>query len=453
MEALKPSQVFIIGTAGKHFTSAFYIVAYPVFLWHYLAESVQINLAYLTIPAILTIKFLLEFFFDILSSYHADYKMNVGERRRKIFLVGYYCMVAVYIILFVLASLLFFGVGLSQALVFVFLLGTEFFRTFGNAFESGAFDGWALSAELKRNPKFNKADMFAAAQFYRRLFLLLGAITATLLVILSRQGEPGKPELYWMVIWGLAALFQAILAFLLRKLSEHIGDFGDSREETIKARTKIILSSAFKKSSFPVWVLLASLYAMGMIITFTWPVVIGKGLFGKEAWRYITPLCLIFVGLLGASLARRYANKNLDVTKLVAYGKVGTLVVALALAGAGLLLVFTPSYGDQYYQLPLTAIGFLLITRFFRFFSAPFVDSLVHSYIEDERIRATVVSIRTAGSNFFAFLVFSAITVLGFIKRGKESQPIDAIGWVFVFLSIVVIMLIILIRVYGRKKG
>lgn len=446
MEGLRPGHIFVLGTALDRFTTAFYLVGYPVFLWHYLPSGGTSGQLYQVVSIVLGFKFLFEALFDILTSKLADFHARFS--RRQVFLFGMGSHGVVFILLLGIAWL-----KPNAAVLVLPLMMVELFRSFGNALESGTFDGWAVSAEMSINPNFSKAEMFAQARLADRFFLLVGTIFTVLLLVL--QAELPQADTGWIFIWGFAILFHLVMIVLIWLLTGRVANLPPFVEPQSKPITpKVALRAALSKDSWTALGLLSSFYSMAMIFTFTWPILLGReeqGV-GFPSWKYLLSIFFLVSSLCGALIASR-KSKLITPDAHPRQARIWGLAEALAFLLASLIILETPVQQAPVQQFIFfwPVVMLLAAGRFLAFIANPFVDSLIHENIgPGEQIRAYVVSWRTSVSNVFTGIFFLVVTFL--IRENGGKNPQRDVGWALLIMSLFVPVLMYLTASLGRRS-
>ena len=447
MEELRPRHIFVLGNALDAFTSAFYLVAYPVFLWHYLPSAGKTADLYKIVSLVLSAKFLFEAFFDIQTSKLADF--NKRFSRRQVFLLGMGSHGVVFILLL--------GIAWTKPIDFqliIPLMMVELFRSFGNALQSGTFDGWAVSAELSIDPNFSKATMFADARLANRLFLLVGTVFTFLLLVMEAQfrslpGTKSQVDTGWLLIWVMAILFELLMIVLIWLLTREFACLPESVEPPSKPITsKVARRAALGKGAWTALGLLSSFYSMAMIFTFTWPILLGKG-DNFQTWKYGLSILFLVSSLSGASIASTRA-KLINPASHVREARIWGMAEAIAFCLASLAIILTAQMKLSFYL--WLGVGLLTVGRFLAFIANPFVDSLIHENIgPSEQVRAYVVSWRTAISNISASVIFFIAYYLVHANGGTDPQK--AVGIALFLTSLLVMMLLYATTFFSRDSG
>lgn len=454
MNRLSPSQVYIAGTAGAAASTGFYYAAYAVFLWTYLSgEPHKLTLAFVAL--LLGFKFLFEFVFEVASSVLGD--LSSVFSRRAVFLSGFLFQLLGYLVLAL------FQTWSAMPYAVAGILLAEVFRSAGNAAISGTFDGWAVSLERSRaaeggRGEFSAADMFTGAQLAQRAFLFFGALIATGLLIAQYFLGHAKQFRYadwtWVFLWAVAALIQLLAFIVLLRATRGFDDVRVLVRRSGRPSLAAALRAAFNPASLPAWILLACIYTLTLLTTYAWPM-LTKVLEIPGPWEYSVPLALLGAGIFGSLRARRYSAHLRD-SGSEAFAVRYSMAIAVLLGLTGVVVYLYASISQSWFRLPLVAIlaAMGLGSRYAYSIATPFVSTLVHLNTgDDERLRASVVSIRSAGPNLVLsaayFWVFSSSQIIG---QDREALG-RSVGLTLALVSLVVVIAVESLRRLAVRAG
>ncbi len=155
---MRPSSVYVLGSACINIGVGLYISAYAVFVNDFLKELFpKSSEPQKLLFGVLLCKTVFDFLFDVLSSYLADYIK--GFSRRGVFVTGIFSQAAAFLTLAILPI-----IQSGPRWLWGLLIVGEAFKTFGDMLISGTFDSWAISLEKQQSPDFRVETMFARAR-------------------------------------------------------------------------------------------------------------------------------------------------------------------------------------------------------------------------------------------------------------------------------------------------
>ncbi len=413
---MRPSKVYILGYAGEAFGAAFFTAGYPLFLWHFLADQNVLSLGLISVA--LSCAFVFEGVAEILSSFAAD---RWGLSRRRVFLIGFFLRFAAFPILATFQL----WVG-STGTTMVALLVAMACNSAGYAFFSGTFDGWAVTAEIAEDRHFSKSKFFVRAQLFERLLYFCGvSILIAAVFFMETVADIAAKEWLWTSIWIFAAVSQVTLwttVFLVSK------GYDSVQTGPKLPPMKVMVKNAFQPASLVGLTLLVCLYAVTMLVTFSWPLIAEFA--GPRPQSYLMLPGLILFGFFGTLFARRCARNSAKQSSK-RHAIYGSAAASGILILAGLLLVLMQPFE---LSVGVLVVCLVVVMRFFFFYGYGFVVSLIHEDIgADENVRACIVSIRMALAN----LVVGAIFLLhryfyDSVHVGSERL----LGWTILVVSL-----------------
>ncbi len=426
MRQWRPSQVYYFGTGADLFTTGIYLSGYPLFLWHFVGESGLFSVGLISIA--ISLSFFFEFLAEVLSSFAAD---RWGFSRRPVFLIGW---LLPFFTLAILASFKFWIS--STTLTMIALVSAQFCYQIGYCLYSGTFDGWAVTAELAQNRHFSKPKFFTTVGMINRLSGASAAIFVIVSVVIIEKvfSATIKPTL-WTTIWGAGAVLRLSLWIVLYFLSK--GHDSVQKGHRLPPMSEM-LKNGFQPAALSGIVLLTGMYVVGILVTYSWPVIID--LAGPRPTNYLLAMGLYIGASIGSVLARRKSRQSTDQTA-EEHALQGSLFTALLMGSAGIVLFLT---NETYVLLGIIAFGLLVVMRVFYFYGHPFIISLIHSDIgEDENVRACIVSLRMGVANLavgFTFLLHK------FVYDHVAIQPFRLLGITIVIGSLAVLLSTLMIK-------
>ncbi len=426
---MRPSLVYILGTAGDAFSQALYTVGKAVFLWHFLGDDNLLSAG--LIATAFSFFFFFEAIMEVVSSFAAD---RWGLSRRKVFLTG----ILLPTICFVVLSLHPFWIADTTLAMLAFAISQFLFAT-SITLISGTFDGWSITAELSQDSSFSKAKFFSLATIAKRLAYSLGCLLIVIVLFVMEASEnPNVKGIWWTRIWIFAVIFQMMLFVLLYHFSR--GHDSVQKAGPLPAWAPM-LHATYQPSALPGLVLYCSMYLLGMVVTVSWPTLVD--VVGPRPLPYLIAPALTLVGFFGAMWAKRVTKRSSD-QAAEQHALKGALHTCYLLIGAGLCLSFSQERG----MLPLIAVAFVILMRLPFYFGFPFVLSLMHENIGgSENVRACVVSLRTATASLFVGVAF---IIQRLLFDALALAPYKMFAWTLICGSLLALVALLALKL--RQK-
>ncbi len=273
--------------------------------------------------------------------------------------------------------------------------------------------------------------------------ILLGQKLVTDLAI---PKSPASASMLWVYLWAAAAAIHSMTGIVLWVSSRpsaivHIPSpdavISDANIDQSLPTFGELIQYAFAREAWPAMGLIAALYTLGFLVTYTWPVLLSDHDAGFE---YFTPTSLFVCGAIGSIIALvRTFGCQTDLpapgqTRLAARGASGA--AALILLATFLILRVAKAGQDVSPAVKCVAIGVISLSRVPQFFADPFVMSLIHRAISRDDVRAAVVSLRTAITS----LGTAVASALLFWCNWGSTTLSSSVAFVLLIVAIVVLL-------------
>lgn len=450
------STVFILGSFWESLATGVYVAAIALFI-SYLSPFQNLLLIGLATA------FACEAFAEIIAGWAAD---RLGKRF--VVLVGMGCLAFAF---FSFGSTLFF-ISENTSTAFSALLGMFFLSEIalksGNACISGAFESWAIEQIKHLNPSFESDELFARQGFWERTGLLAGVAIFSVLYFGLLWLLPKYTIAIWLLCWSVPFTVMVLLTNWMRKsMKEEVKRPAQSTgaKDTGSSTFELFYKTIKNKYFITTTLVFVGWYVTGILLLYIWPkfFVLSQKIIKGGGVEYFKPFFIpssLVVAILGGLFAINISKKIKDLgkeSKLLLMSQrlffilLGSVLDIGLFAGAIALFLFASLQGIGW--LVFVAFAMLITSRFSSRIAIPFILSALHASIEDEEVRATAASVRTAFGNLVAFFIFILIewNIGGTLKSQSKNNVL--LGYFLFIAAVTLLMTIVVCFIFWRHSS